>query len=259
MPSEGDQVTTSVLEDIKQTRPFKSKSQEAYVTLMRTADDSRRFVSKILEAEGITLQQYNVLRILRGAGPDGLPTLSVAERMIERTPGVTRLIDRMERKGWVRRQRCTEDRRRVWCRITDDGLELLARLDEPIDEIDNMLVGALTPDELDELIEYMNRVRDHVRSMGDWEHPAGAKASRRRAATRSVRGTAPPARSPRRSGRKAPLTCREAAANSSADETGCRTRPRGRQLAVAPPVDEARPRPHLAPLADAATPSSTLT
>lgn len=167
IPWEGSEVSTSILEEIKQTRPFKSKSQEAYVTLMRTADDSKRFVSSVLEPEGITLQQYNVLRILRGAGSDGLPTLSVADRMIERTPGVTRLIDRMERKGWVSRQRCTEDRRRVWCRITDDGLALLARLDEPIDEIDNILVGALDPEELEEFIEYMNRIRDHIRSLSD--------------------------------------------------------------------------------------------
>lgn len=160
-------MSTSVLEDIKQTRPFTSKSQEAYVTLMRTADASRRFVSKVLEPEGITHQQYNVLRILRGAGSDGLPTLSVAERMIERTPGVTRLIDRMERKGWVSRKRCTEDRRRVWCRITDDGLSLLARLDQPIDEIDNVLVDALDAGELEKFIEYMNRIRDHVRSLSD--------------------------------------------------------------------------------------------
>lgn len=160
-------MTTSILEDIKQSRPFRSKSHEAYVTLLRTADDSKRFVSQVLETEGVTLQQYNVLRILRGAGSDGLPTLSVAERMIERTPGVTRLIDRMERKGWVCRERCTEDRRRVWCKITDEGLDLLARLDEPIDAVDDMLAGALDDDELEKLLEYMNRVRAHIREMSD--------------------------------------------------------------------------------------------
>lgn len=160
-------MTTSILEDIKQSRPFRSKSHEAYVTLLRTADDSKRFVSQVLETEGVTLQQYNVLRILRGAGSDGLPTLSVAERMIERTPGVTRLIDRMERKGWVCRERCTEDRRRVWCKITDEGLDLLARLDEPIDAVDDILAGALDDDELEKLLEYMNRVRAHIREMSD--------------------------------------------------------------------------------------------
>jgi len=93
--------------------------------------------------------------------------LSVAERMIERTPGVTRLIDRMERKGWVGRERCTQDRRRVWCKITDDGLDLLARLDEPIDAVDDMISGALDGDELEDLLDYMNRIRAHIRSMAD--------------------------------------------------------------------------------------------
>ncbi|MDX1646123.1 MAG: MarR family transcriptional regulator [Longimicrobiales bacterium] len=159
--------TTTVLDEIKQSRPFRSKSHEAYVALLRTADESKRFVSQVLEAEGVTLQQYNVLRILRGAGERGLPTLSVAERMIERTPGVTRLIDRMEKKGWVRRERCTEDRRRVWCLITDEGLDLLARLDGPIDAVDDILAGALDDKELERFVEYMNRLRAHIRSMSD--------------------------------------------------------------------------------------------
>ncbi|NNF11940.1 MAG: MarR family transcriptional regulator [Gemmatimonadetes bacterium] len=158
-------MSTSILEDIKQSRPFRSESHEAYVTLLRTADDAKRFVGQVLEPEGVTLQQYNVLRILRGAGTDGLPTLSVAERMIERTPGVTRLIDRMERKGWVCRNRCTQDRRRVWCRITDEGLELLARLDEPVDAVDDILAGALDTEQLDQLLDYMNRVRAHIRTV----------------------------------------------------------------------------------------------
>ena len=70
--------TSSIQEDLKQTRPFPSRSQETYVALLRTADDSKRFLSQLLDAEDVTLQQYNVLRILRGAGDEGLPTLSVA-------------------------------------------------------------------------------------------------------------------------------------------------------------------------------------
>lgn len=167
MPSDASRATSTIQEDIKQSLPFRSKSHEAYVTLLRTADDSKRLMTHILEPEGVTLQQYNVLRILRGAGSEGLPTLSVAERMIERTPGVTRLIDRMERKGWVRRERCTEDRRRVWCRITEEGLGLLARLDEPVDKVDDVLGEALDADELSGFVEYMNRIRAHFRSVSD--------------------------------------------------------------------------------------------
>lgn len=167
MPPNVSEATTTILEDIKQSRPFRSKSHEAYVTLLRTADDSKRCLSRVLEPEGVTLQQYNVLRILRGAGSEGLPTLSVAERMVERTPGVTRLIDRMERKGWVERQRCTEDRRRVWCKITDEGLRLLDRLDEPIDTVDEVLAAALDENELTTFVEYMNRIRASVKATTD--------------------------------------------------------------------------------------------
>lgn len=165
MPMSTANAAPTILEDIKQSKPFRTKSQEAYVALLRTADDAKRFVSGVLESEDVTLQQYNVLRILRGAGEEGLPTLAVAERMIERTPGVTRLIDRMERKKWVVRVRCTEDRRRVWCRITPEGLSLLDRLDAPMEAIDDVLSGALGEDELVSWTEYLDRVRAHMHAL----------------------------------------------------------------------------------------------
>ncbi|HUF76308.1 MAG TPA: MarR family transcriptional regulator [Longimicrobiales bacterium] len=152
----------SILEEIQQSKPFHSRSQEAYLALLRTADDSRRFIASVLEPAGVTLQQYNVLRILRGAGPEGLPTLAVGERMIERTPGVTRLIDRMVRKGWVTRARCTEDRRRVWCRITPDGLELLDALHAPIEAVDDSFREVLDEQEIASLIAYLDRLRAHL-------------------------------------------------------------------------------------------------
>lgn len=159
--------TRSVLDEIKQSKPFRSKSQEAYLALLRTADDSKRYIGHILERADVTLQQYNVLRILRGAGADGLPTLTVGERMIERTPGVTRLIDRMERKRWVERERCTEDRRRVWCRISPVGLAMLAKLDEPVAEVDDVLSGALDASEIERLVEYLDRIRAHMNNPRD--------------------------------------------------------------------------------------------
>jgi len=149
----------SIKEEIRQSKPFRTKSQEAYLALLRTADDSRRYVSSVLEPSGMTLQQYNVLRILRGAGKEGLPTLAIAERMVERTPGVTRLIDRMERKGWVARSRCKEDRRRVWCRITPSALALLEELDEPVNASDDIFSEVLSDDELVQLIGFLDRIR----------------------------------------------------------------------------------------------------
>lgn len=161
----------SLKDEIAQRRPFRSPSQEAYLALLRTADDARRFLADFLGGHGITIQQYNVLRILRGAGPEGLPTLAVADRMVERTPGVTRLVDRMERKGWVTRERCTDDRRRVWCRITTDGLALLERIDEPIGEVDESFAEALDLEELSSLIEMLALLR--LRLTG---RPAGGAA-----------------------------------------------------------------------------------
>ena len=101
------------------------------MALMRTADLVRRHASALLEPHGLTLQQYNVLRILRGAGADGLPTLEIADRMIERTPGITRLLDRLEAKELVRRQRCAKDRRQHLCWATPKALAILQKIDAP--------------------------------------------------------------------------------------------------------------------------------
>ena len=127
--------------------------------LLRTADAVKRSLAQVVEPHGITPQQYNVLRILSGAGPDGLPTLTIGERMVEQTPGVTRLVDRLERKGLVARTPCTKDRRRVFCRITEKGLELLAELDEPVNRWDAQAVSALAPADLASLIGLLDRVR----------------------------------------------------------------------------------------------------
>ncbi len=123
---------TQLQREIRQKRPFSSPAQEALLGLIRTADLVARSIARVVEPEGVTGQQFNVLRILRGASPDPLPTLAIGERMVEQTPGVTRLLDRLEAKGLVRRQRCPHDRRQVHCYITPTGLDLLARLDTPV-------------------------------------------------------------------------------------------------------------------------------
>jgi DNA-binding MarR family transcriptional regulator len=130
------------------------------VSLMRTSDLIRRAVSAVIDAQGITLQQYNVLRILRGAGRDGLPTLEIAERMIEQTPGITRLLDRLEGKKLVRRERCPTDRRQVTCRISEDGMALLAALDGPVAEAERVALSGLTPHQLKQLIMLLDRTRN---------------------------------------------------------------------------------------------------
>ena len=138
---------------------FRSREQQATLGLMRTAEAVKRSLAHVIEPHGITAQQYNVLRILRGAGPEGLPTLTIGERMIEHTPGVTRLVDRLERKGLVSRIPCPKDRRRVFCVITAKGLELLTELDEPVNRWDSQAVSVLLPSDLDSLITLLDRVR----------------------------------------------------------------------------------------------------
>lgn len=127
--------------------------------LLRTADVLRRLVSAVVAQQGLTTQQYNVLRILRGAGAQGLPTLEIAERMIEEAPGITRLLDRIEAKGLVSRKRCAEDRRQVLCTITRDGLALLAALDGPIRRLDEEALGMLRSADIESLIRSLDQIR----------------------------------------------------------------------------------------------------
>jgi len=148
-----------ILKELRQRRPFPSTGQEAVVALFRTADVVRRSITAAIAPVGLTLQQYNVLRILRGAGAAGLPTLDVADRMIEHTPGITRMMDRLEARGWVTRERCPTDRREVHCRISAAGLALLERLDGTIDETDRRAMGSLDDATLRRLIGLLDQVR----------------------------------------------------------------------------------------------------
>lgn len=145
--------------EIRQGKPFRSRGQEVVVALIRTADLVRRTVGRVLEPYDITLQQYNVLRILRGAGEKGLPTLEIGERMVEHAPGVTRLLDRLEAKGLVRRQRCPEDRRQVLCWLTPAGTDLVEKLDEPVDSADAEAVAMLGPEDQERLLRLLDAVR----------------------------------------------------------------------------------------------------
>lgn len=145
--------------ELRQNRPFRSPAHEAAVGLIRTADLVRRSLAAVIEPHGVTLQQYNVLRILRGAGDAGMPTLSVAERMIEQTPGVTRLLDRLEAKGHIRRERCRQDRRQHLCWITGQGATLLTELDAPVLAAQSRTLGALTESEQKHLVRLLERIR----------------------------------------------------------------------------------------------------
>jgi DNA-binding MarR family transcriptional regulator len=149
----------SVAQEIHQTRPFQSTGHELVVTLFRTSAVVERHFSAVMEEAGLTGAQYNVLRILRGAGPDGLPTLAIRDRLVDLSPGITRLIDRLENAGLVTRDRDAGDRRQVTCRITTPGLALLKRLDAPVDAAERATVTTLSPAEQRTLVRLLDLVR----------------------------------------------------------------------------------------------------
>lgn len=154
--------TSRIQSEIKQKRPFRTRQQEAAIALLRTADVVRRRIARVVEAGGVTLQQYNVLRILAGTGEAGMPTLEIAARMIERTPGITRLLDRLETRKLVRRERCPTDRRQVLCWVSERGREVLRGLEEPVSQADHEAVGSLAAGDLGRLIAMLDAVRGEV-------------------------------------------------------------------------------------------------
>lgn len=137
-----------------------SKEDEAVINLLKTVDHINRISSETMEPFGITSHQYNILRILRGADSAGLPTLEIGERMLVRSPGVTRLVDRLEKKELVTRKRSEEDRRVVHCQITDKGRNLLEKMDEPIETMNQSIVENLNLDQLEKLIELLQKLRE---------------------------------------------------------------------------------------------------
>lgn len=106
-----------------------------FVALLKAADSFGLQAEQLLKSSGLTAAQYNVLRILRGAEPQGLPCRSIGERMISHDPDITRLLDRMEKREFITRERQTDDRRVVKTRITKKGLEILKSLDQPIRDL----------------------------------------------------------------------------------------------------------------------------
>ena len=147
-------------EELRQSKPFDSPADEAVVALMRTAALVRRAIAQRVEPYGISPAQYNVLRILRGAGDEGLPTLAVRDRLIEEAPGITRLVDKLEEAGYLRRERGGTDRRVVHCVITERGLRLLDAMDTLIKETARLVSDGLpSVDEQRQLIDLLTRVR----------------------------------------------------------------------------------------------------
>lgn len=148
--------------ELQQGQPFRTLEDEAMVSLQRTADQLQRRLSDMLKPRGLSPTQYNALRILRGAGDGGRACSEIAERMINRDPDITRLVDRLERRGLVARSREGRDRRVIITRITAAGLDLLRGLDRPIEEFNRKLLGHLGEQPLRNLLTLLEAAREQA-------------------------------------------------------------------------------------------------
>jgi DNA-binding MarR family transcriptional regulator len=155
-------MSSDLKNEIKQTKPFSSLEQEAHLNLERTTAVLGHAFAEALKRFDITPTQYNVLRILRGAGNSGLCRNEVRDRMIAQVPDVTRLLDRLEDAGLIARERQTTDRRQVLTLITEKGLELLDELDEPVAAMHKRSLGHMSAEQLRQLTELLTLAREGV-------------------------------------------------------------------------------------------------
>ena len=146
-------------EELQQTRPFVSLEQEAFLNLLRTQAELSDSFEQMLRPHGLSGTQYNVLRILRGAGPEGLCRNEIRGRLLTRMHDVTRLLDRMEAAGLVTRARSTEDRRQVGTQLTERGRALVDQLDAETAQEHRRRLGHLTESQLKSLVELLTLAR----------------------------------------------------------------------------------------------------
>jgi len=145
--------------ELKQKKPFPRVTAEALLSVLRTAAVLEHQLTEALKPYGITHTQYNVLRILRGAGAEGLCGREVGARMVSRVPDVSRLLDRMEETGLITRERDPGDRRHVTARISRKGLALLAQATPELEVVEQARAGQIATGQLQQLIEVLGAVR----------------------------------------------------------------------------------------------------
>lgn len=152
-------------EELRKKQPFDSLEQEAVLNILRTSDIFHNQFGKLFREYSLTPSQYNVLRILRGEGKP-MPSLEIANRMVQVVPAITGLLDRLQAQDLVKRKRCTEDRRVVYIEITPKALKLLKQIDEPDLELHRKLIGHLSKEELKELSRLLEKARTSLSSAG---------------------------------------------------------------------------------------------
>ena len=153
-------MSPTLQQDLKQKKPFRSLQQEAYLSVVRTSTALTDAMEDLVKERGISATQYNVLRILRGSGAEGLCRNELRDRMLTRMPDMTRLLDRMEDAGLVVRAREGDDRRMVMTRITEKGRRLLDELDAPVMALHRKQMAGLTDAQLRSLSDLLTLVRD---------------------------------------------------------------------------------------------------
>jgi DNA-binding MarR family transcriptional regulator len=152
-------MASALRDELRQRRPFETPEQEAHLNVVRTAAVLTDALERVVKPAGLTLAQFNALRILRGAEPGGLCRNELRDRLVTRMPDVTRLLDRLEHAGLVVRERADADRRLVRTRITAGGLALLAEVDPAVRAEHRRLLGHLAPDDLRVLSDLLTRAR----------------------------------------------------------------------------------------------------
>ncbi|HZZ28403.1 MAG TPA: MarR family transcriptional regulator [Pirellulales bacterium] len=153
----------------RRQRAFDSPCQEAYLNLWRTYDRLRAMEDELFAQSDLTAQQYNALRLLRGQQPKPLATLDIARRLISRAPDITRLLDKLEQRGLIVRQRLSANRRVVQVSITSAGLDLLSELDAPVRRCHEKQLGHLSGEQVTQLIELLKMARQpHEEIEGSW-------------------------------------------------------------------------------------------
>jgi DNA-binding MarR family transcriptional regulator len=153
-------MSTRFADQLRARKGFKTVEQEVFLSILYTADLFLFEVNQLLKPSELTSPGYNVLRILRGAGNDGLPCAEISARMHSRDPDITRLVDRLVKRRLVRRRRQESDRRVVMVSITTEGLDLLGELDGPVLELHRQQLGHLGRKRLGELVKFLEAVRD---------------------------------------------------------------------------------------------------
>jgi len=151
-------------------RRFDSREQETYLNLSRTYDRLRMIEDELFDKHGLTAQQYNTLRLLRGVHPETVPTLALAGRLVSHAPDITRLLDKLEDRQLIQRQRLAENRRVVQVGITSAGMALLAGLDGPVRDCHERQLGHLSPEQLETLTHLLSAARlPHESEDGTWK------------------------------------------------------------------------------------------